>query len=128
MKLKVLLPAEIMIDQEVSKVVAEAENGSFCLLPHHIDFATTLAPGIFIFQTPAGDEQLLAMDTGTLIKQGANVLVSTRNAILAEDLDKLKEVVEKQYEVLDEREKLARSASARLEADMVRRFAELSRT
>ncbi|HOS77236.1 MAG: F0F1 ATP synthase subunit epsilon [Syntrophales bacterium] len=127
MKLRILLPAEVMLEEEVTKVVAEAENGSFCLLPHHTDFAATLAPGIFTYTTAAGDT-LLAMDTGALIKQGENVLVSTRNAIRAEDLDRIKQVVEKQYQVLDEREKMARAASARLEADLIRRFMELNQT
>ena len=128
MKLKILLPAEVMLEEEVTKVVAEAENGSFCLLPHHTDFTATLAPGIFSFTTASGVEALLAMDTGALVKQGEKVLVSTRNAIRAEDLERLKQVVETQYQVLDEREKMARSASARLEADLVRRFMELNQT
>jgi F-type H+-transporting ATPase subunit epsilon len=128
MRLRILLPAEVLLEEEVTKVVAEAENGSFCLLPHHTDFAATLAPGIFTYTTAAGEEALLAMDTGALIKQGANVLVSTRNAIRAEDLDRIRQVVEKQYQVLDEREKMARAASARLEADLIRRFMELNQT
>jgi F-type H+-transporting ATPase subunit epsilon len=37
MRLRVFLPERILIDQEVTKVVAEAENGSFGILPKHID-------------------------------------------------------------------------------------------
>ena len=125
MMLKILLPAEVMLTQEVKKIIAEAENGSFCLMPNHIDFVATLAPGIFMYEPIGGGQELLAMDVGTLIKKGPNVLVSTRNAVRAPDLGKLKEVVVKQYEVLDEREKMVRSASARLEASLIRRFVEL---
>jgi F-type H+-transporting ATPase subunit epsilon len=46
MRLKILLPTEIILDKEVIKVVAEAENGYFCLLPRHVDFVSTLVPGI----------------------------------------------------------------------------------
>ena len=49
----------------------------------------------------------------------------TRNAIRAPDLEGLEKVVEEQYKVIDDREKAARTASARLEADLVRRFMEL---
>ena len=49
MRLKVLLPTKILIDEEVTKVVAEAEDGSFCILPRHIDFVSALVPGIFSF-------------------------------------------------------------------------------
>ena len=125
MMLKILLPAEILIEQEVKKVVAEAENGSFCLMPNHIDFVATLAPGIFTYVPVDGGQEFLAMDVGTLVKKGSDVLVSTRNAVRAPDLGKLKQVVVQQYDVLDEREKMVRSASARLEASLIRRFVEL---
>jgi F-type H+-transporting ATPase subunit epsilon len=125
MMLKILLPAEILIEQEVKKIVAEAENGSFCLMPNHIDFVATLAPGLFTYERAEGGQEVLAMDVGTLVKKGADVLVSTRNAVRAPDLGKLKQVVVQQYEILDEREKMVRSASAKLEASMIRRFVDL---
>jgi len=125
MLLKILLPAEVMMEREVKKIVAEAENGSFCLMPNHIDFVATLAPGIFTYELAEGGQEILAMDVGTLVKKGMNVLVSTRNATKAAELGKLKQVVVEQYDVLDEREKLVRSASAKLEASLIRRFVEL---
>ena len=125
MMLKILLPAEILMEREVKKIVAEAENGSFCLMPNHIDFTATLAPGIFSFVPVEGGQELLAMDVGTLVKKGSDVFVSTRNAVRAPDLGKLKQVVMEQYDVLDEREKMVRSASAKLEASLIRRFVEL---
>jgi alternate F1F0 ATPase, F1 subunit epsilon len=125
MMLKILLPAEILIQQEVKKIVAEAENGSFCLMPNHIDFVATLAPGLFTYERTEGGQEVLAMDVGTLVKKGADVLVSTRNAVRAPDLGKLKQVVVQQYDILDEREKMVRSASAKLEASMIRRFVDL---
>ncbi|HON59022.1 MAG TPA: F0F1 ATP synthase subunit epsilon [Smithella sp.] len=125
MMLKILLPAEVLLTQEVRKIVAEAENGSFCLMPNHIDFVATLAPGIFSYEPASGGQELLAMDVGTLVKKGQNVLVSTRNAVRAPDLGKLKEVVVRQYDVLDEREKMVRSAAAKLEASLIRKFVEL---
>ena len=125
MLLKILLPAEILLELEVKKIVAEAENGSFCLMPNHTDFVATLAPGLFTYERAEGGKELLAMDVGTLVKKGADVLVSTRNAVRATDLGKLKQVVMEQYDILDEREKMVRSASAKLEASLIRRFVEL---
>jgi len=125
MLLKILLPAEVMMEREVKKIVAEAENGSFCLMPNHIDFVATLAPGLFSFVPTEGGQELLAMDVGTLVKKGSDVLVSTRNAVKAAELGKLKQVVVEQYDALDEREKLVRSAAAKLEASLIRRFVEL---
>lgn len=127
MRLKVLLPTEIFIDQEVEKVTAEAENGSFCLLPRHIDFVAALIPGLLSFVTPEGEEKFLGVDEGILVKAGSEVLVSTRRAVRAPELGTLLETIQDEFLSLDEREKKARSAVARLEADLIRRFMELGR-
>ncbi|MCK4391179.1 MAG: F0F1 ATP synthase subunit epsilon [Desulfobacterales bacterium] len=127
MKLKVLVPSEVLIDEEVTKVIAEAENGSFCLLPRHIDFVAALVPGLLSFESGEGREEFLALDEGILIKCGPEVLVSTRNAVRGPDLGKLKQTVEEEFRVLDDREKMARSAVAKLEANFVRRFMELEK-
>ena len=126
MKLKILLPSEIFIQQDVAKVTAEAGNGSFCMLPHHIDFVAALVPGLFSFETADGVAVVLAMDEGILIKNGQEVLVSTRNAVRGQDMGTLKQVVEEQFQEMDEREKKARTAAAKLEADLVRRFMEMN--
>ena len=126
MRLKVLLPEEVFFEGEVDKVSATAENGSFTLLPRHIDFVAALMPGLLFLQTGGdGQEVFFAVDEGVLVKRGAEVLVSTRNAIRGPDLGTLKQRVEEEFVVRDEREKRARSAVAKFEADIVRRFLEL---
>lgn len=125
MKLKILLPTEILLDEEVIKVYAEAENGSFCLLPRHIDFATALVPGLLSFITGSGQETFLAVDEGILVKCGQEVLVSTNHAVRGTDLGDLKQTVEEKFRMLDEREKQTRYATAKLEANFVRRFIKL---
>lgn len=126
MRLKVLLPNEILVDTPTAKIVAEAENGAFCLLPRHIDFVAALAPGILAYTDPDGEERFLATDEGTLVKRGQEVLVSVRDAIAGPDLAQLRAAVAARYQELDERERKARSALAHLEADFVRRFMELN--
>lgn len=125
MKLKILLPTEILLDEEVIKVYAEAENGSFCLLPRHIDFVAALVPGLLSFVTGAGQETFLAVDEGILVKCGQEVFVSTNHAVRGTDLGDLKQTVEEKFRVLDEREKQTRYATAKLEANFVRRFIKL---
>ncbi|GAB4334568.1 MAG: F0F1 ATP synthase subunit epsilon [Candidatus Abyssubacteria bacterium] len=126
MRLKVLLPAEILIDREVEKVTAEAENGSFTLLPRHIDFVAALVPGILFF-TAEGEEEFIAVDEGILIKRADEVLVSTRKAVRGPELGSLRKAIEREFLGRTEREKKSRSASAKIEADLVRRFMELTR-
>jgi len=125
MRLKVLLPTQVLIDREVGKIVGEAKNGSFGMLPRHIDFATALTPGILLYETEDGEELYLGMDEGLLVKCGEEVLVLTHSAFPGDDLQTLRETVRERYLELDERERSARSALARLEAGMVRRFIDL---
>lgn len=125
MHLKVLLPSEVLVDTAVSKVIAEAENGSFCLLPRHIDFVTALVPGLLIFTSLEGQEHFLAVDEGILVKCGAEVLVSTLQAVQGADLGTLRQTIEAHFRRLDEHEKLARTAFTRLETALVRRFLEV---
>jgi F-type H+-transporting ATPase subunit epsilon len=93
MRLKVLLPSEVLLDAAVTKVTAEAENGAFCLLPRHIDFVAALLPGLLSFETEDGQEEFLAVDEGILVKCGAQVLVSTRQAVRGPDLGTLRQAI-----------------------------------
>jgi F-type H+-transporting ATPase subunit epsilon len=123
--LKLLLPTRILVDEDVSKVIAEAHNGSFCLLPRHVDFVAALTPGILQFTTEQRETRYYAIDRGTLVKCGKDVLLSTMNAVAGTDLGTLKRQVEEQFLTLDEQERMARTALARLEAGTLRRFTEL---
>ncbi len=126
MHLKLLLPTQILIDQPVIKIVAEAENGSFCLLPRHIDLFTALVPGILTFQTADGEETFLAIDGGLLIKCGPEVLISTRSAFRGNSLAALKQEVAQQFYAIDEQERQARMAIAHMETSLARQFTALS--
>ena len=124
MRLKMLLPSVVLLDTAVTKIVAEAENGSFCLLPRHVDFVAALAPGILSYWTQEG-EHFLAVDEGTLVKCGQQVLVSTRNAAAERSLAALKDTVITEFHAIDEHERQTRTALGRLEAAAMRRFLEL---
>ena len=123
MKLKVILPMRIFLDQEVTKVTAEAANGSFCLLPKHIDFVAALVAGIISFESEKGEEYL-AVDEGVLVKRASEVMVSTRRAVRSKDLGELKQIVKQEFRTLDEREKKTRSILAKLEADFAKSLFE----
>lgn len=126
MRLKILLPTDVVVDEEVTAVTAEAREGTFCLLPRHIDVVTGLVPGLLSYETSEGKEYFLAIDEGILVKCGADVLVSTRNAVKGKNLGALRQTVLEHFLVLDDREKKARSAALKLEANLVRRFKEFT--
>jgi F-type H+-transporting ATPase subunit epsilon len=116
----------VALNADVSKVIGEGPAGSFGILPKHIDMATALIPGILSYETPQGAERFVAVNGGILVKQGDQVWIATRLAVRGE-LGELKIVVEKLINEVDERERKARSAVAKLEANFVRRFMEFGK-
>ena len=128
MKLKVLLPFQVYAEIDgVNRIVAETPQGSFGLLPHRLDCVAVLEPGILTYETGTGGETYIAVDEGILVKAGAEVLVSIRNAISGTDLGRLREAVEQEFMNLDENEKQVRAVLARLESGFIHRFAEFHR-
>ncbi len=126
MRMQVLLPFEIFLEREdVSRIVAETPVGFYGILPHRLDFVATLVPGILTYEAEHDGERYLATDEGVLVKTGAEVVIAARNAIAGETLEGLREVVERQFIRLDERERAMRSVLAKLEKSFVRRFLEV---
>ncbi|HSJ29112.1 MAG TPA: F0F1 ATP synthase subunit epsilon [Acidimicrobiia bacterium] len=124
MKLRVILPTRIGFEWAVDKVVAEGPDGFFGLLPRHVDTVGELVPGILSY-TAGGQEGFLAVDGGTLVKLGSEVLVVTGSAVAGDDLEKLRTVVEESMQRSAHRDEASRSALARLEVDIVQRLVEM---
>lgn len=122
MRLSILLPDGVFLEQAVDKIIAESEQGFFCLLPHHIDFVTALAPGLFSYVPAGGAPELLALDAGTLVKRGDSVRVAVRRAIRASEPGRLARTVADGFRRLAAEEREARNAAAHLETDLMRRF------
>lgn len=125
MNLKILLPSQVFAEETgVQRIVAEGRGGSFGILPHRLDCAADLAPGIFTYEVEAGQPIYLAVDEGVLVKTGPDVLVSVRHAIRGNDLGALREAVKREFLTLDDEERAMRAAIAKIEGGLIRRFAE----
>jgi F-type H+-transporting ATPase subunit epsilon len=128
MHLKVLLPFQVFADKtQVTRIVAETREGSLGLLPHRLDCVTALVAGILIYETDAEGEIFVAVDEGVLVKTGAEVVVSTRQAIGGADLAQLREAVELEFLTLDQLEQSTRRVMAKLETGFLRRFASFQK-
>ena len=128
MDVSIYLPTEIYWQSDgIAKIIAEGLEGYFTLLPRHIDYVSVLVPGILLMADNGSREHYFAVDHGTLIKQGAEVSISARNCVKGDDIATLAQIVEEQFEQLDDLEKKARTALAGLEHSMLQRFAELKK-
>jgi F-type H+-transporting ATPase subunit epsilon len=127
MRLEIYVPTARLVDVATIKVVAEGPDGFFALLPRHIDMAAALTPGLFVYVTAEGEERFLGIDEGVLVKRGAEVRVSVLDAFESDDLASLRAQVWRQFLNLDDHERAARTALARLEAGAIRRVLEIER-
>jgi F-type H+-transporting ATPase subunit epsilon len=126
MNLTIVLPFRIFAKLDnVSRIIAETLEGSFGLLPHRLDCAAALAPGILSYTTNADETTYLAVDEGALIKSGDCVFVSVRRAIAGTNLNDLHEAVVREYLTLNTQERKMRSVVARMESGFIGRLAEL---
>ena len=127
MTLKIMVPNRILVDQEARKVSAEAQNGSFTILPRHIDSVAALVPGILSFTAEDGKEVFLAVDEGLLVKCAEDVAVATADAVQGENLETLHRALREQFLGRDERRRRSRTVLSRLETTLARRFMEMTK-
>ncbi len=125
MNLKILLPFKVFADIEnVTQVIMETSEGSYGLLPQRLDCVAALVPGIFTYETN-GALHYVAVDEGVMVKAGAQILVSVRNAVGGVDLGKLGEMVKKDFDTQEENQKQANTAIAKLERGFIYSFDKL---
>jgi len=128
MHLDLLLPFQVFADLNgVTRMVVETSIGALGLLPQRLDCVATLLPGILIYQREGQAEVYVAVDAGVLIKTGADVTVSVRNAISGTDLGQLREAVEREFLTIDADEVSVRQVMAKLESGFLRRLSGLHR-
>lgn len=127
MHLKIALPSKLVYEGEIRKISFEAVDGTFTMLPRHIDFVSALIPGILYFEPrdEQPEEVFFAVDQGLLVKQGRDVLVSTHNAVRSADLGSLHRTIQDHFKALNEQERQAHAALTRLEADFIHRYLEI---
>ena len=125
MQVNLRLPTRLLFSCEAEKVSAEAENGTFALLPKHTDFVTALLPSVLVITDAAGKEQYFGVDQGILVKHGFQVDIAVRRGVQSDDLASLNETIQATFIEVDEDERVARTALSKLEAGIVRRFSDL---
>lgn len=123
MRLRISVPHETVMDTDVDTVGAEGLHGSFTMLPRHVDYLVMLLPSILT--ATRGDETLyVAVDGGTLVKVGDEVLVSTGAAVPGDSLERLEETIRTAFLQISDHERDARVALARIETHVVQELFE----
>jgi F-type H+-transporting ATPase subunit epsilon len=126
MQLKVLIPSRVILDTKVDKIVCEDTNGSFCILPKHIDCVRILIPSILSFSYQ-NVEKYIGIDEGIFVKCKKHVSISVKKAISDVELGEIKKGLEENLQNLDEDEKKIKRILTELEMDFIKRYTEIKK-
>ncbi|WP_417532426.1 F0F1 ATP synthase subunit epsilon [Marinobacter lipolyticus] len=123
MTLKVLLPHKVFSEeQNVLRIVATTPQGAFGILPNRLDCVASLSAGILVIEVEGEEEAYIAVDEGVLVKTGADVQISVRNAMNGMGLEDLRHALADEFIQLDEQEQKLRSALTKMESGFVQRL------
>ncbi|NND91881.1 MAG: ATPase [Granulosicoccus sp.] len=122
------IPSRTLFHGPVTRLNAVSPRGGFGILPNHVDFVTAIVPCVLELTLEDARQCLFGIDEGLLVKQHHHVKIAVRRAVESTDLDTLTDTVTNSFADIDDRERTARTALSRLEANMVRRFVNLRRT
>jgi F-type H+-transporting ATPase subunit epsilon len=127
-QLKILVPSGVFANiTNVERIVVKTQAGSFGLLPHRLDCAAVLSPGLLTYATAAPDEVHFAVDVGVLVKTGLDVLVCVRHAIGGANPGRMRQAVQQALMKLNEQDSSGRKTLAHLEGGLIREFVKLQR-
>jgi F-type H+-transporting ATPase subunit epsilon len=131
MRFMIMTPDKMVDELEISRLSAEGEEGSFVILPGHIDLLSILKRSIVTIQDEDEAIRVYAADGGFLTKEGDTLRVSSpfvvkgEKAVSEDPEEGLAAVIEKSLKKLERESTHLQTGSFRLETDIVRRMVEL---
>jgi len=124
MTLEILVPSETHGFYDVNLIDVESEGGRMTFLPRHIDCAAELVPGLVRIRTEDDEEHYVGTDSGTVVKIGDRVAISTPRAVVGRALGEIHQELDRRRRERAQRAKEAQTALARLEIQLARSVLE----
>jgi F-type H+-transporting ATPase subunit epsilon len=122
MRLRIVTPLSVVVDDDIDSLRAEDASGSFGILPGHAPFLTALAISIVSWRKAQVD-QFCAVRGGTMtVSDGAMVAIATREAVAGDDLATLDAQVLARFQSDAEEERVAHVDSVSLQLNAIRRM------
>jgi F-type H+-transporting ATPase subunit epsilon len=124
MRLTVTTPLAVVVDVDgVVHLRAEDETGAFGVLAGHADFLTALTVSVVTWRDGQATEHHLAVRSGMLsVRNGRTIAIATREAIVDDDLRRLRTEVLASFNRRVEEELTARADAQRLYLAAIRQI------
>ncbi len=122
MRLRVVTPLSVVVDEDADSLRAEDASGSFGIRPGHAPFLTALTISILSWRN-AGAERFCALRGGVLTVTGGNtVAIATREAVAGDDLATLDTAVLTRFQTDADQERIEHVETMRLQMHVIRRM------
>ncbi|WP_300549191.1 F0F1 ATP synthase subunit epsilon [Roseovarius sp.] len=122
MRLRIITPLAVVIDEDIDALRAEDASGSFGVLPGHAPFLTALAISIVSWRA-ADRERFCALRGGVMTVGGASTIdIATREAVPGDDLATLDKRVLARFQADADEERIEHVETMRLQIDAIRRM------
>ncbi|MDT8326765.1 MAG: F0F1 ATP synthase subunit epsilon [Roseovarius sp.] len=122
MRLRIITPLSVVVDEDIEALRAEDQSGSFGILPGHAPFLTALAISIVTWRQ-AGEDRFCALRGGVMsVGATSNVDIATREAVTGSDLATLDEEVLARFQSDADRERVEHVETMRLQFNAIRRM------
>ncbi len=122
MRLSIVTPLSVVVDEDIASLRAEDATGSFGILPGHAPFLTALATSIVSWRQ-GGRERFCAVRGGVLtVADGASVAIATREAVVGDDLATLDAEVLSRFRSQADAERVGNVEAVQLQLNAIRRM------
>lgn len=122
MRLRIVTPLSVVMDEDILSLRAEDSSGSFGILPGHAPFLTALAISIVSWRQ-SERERFCAVRGGVLtVTGGTTVAIATREAVVGDDLATLDRDVLALFRAQADAEKVDRVETVQLQLNTIRRM------
>ena len=127
MKLRILTPSEVILDEEVAHVTAEDQTGSLGIRQGHATLMTPLVPGIVIARRNGGSERYVAVNGGVMLVDNDTVEIVSRQAVAGADMAQLETNVVAGFEKENDDDRANRAAFEKLRISFMRGVVEFDK-
>jgi F-type H+-transporting ATPase subunit epsilon len=122
MRLRIVTPLSVVVNEDIDSLRAEDTSGSFGILPGHAAFLTSLAISIVSWRR-AEREQFCAVRGGMLtVTDGTAVAITTREAVAGDDLTTLDSEVLARFRSDADAQRVDNVETVQLQMNAIRRM------
>lgn len=128
MRLRIITPLSVVVDEDILSLQAEDASGAFGVLSGHAPFVTSLAISIVSWRVAeavasAKEERFCALRGGVMtIGKASHIDIATREAILGEDLGTLDAEVLARFQSDADDERTQHTEAMRLQFNAIRQM------